>query len=186
MPAFPELTEPLSDGRVTLRLAAERDIPEVLIAYQDDPQLHRRMAEERPPSGADLGRRTEQAGAERLAGKSLTLTVAEPRDDTCRGQLYVGEVDWDNLLASLRIWIAPDRRGRGYGRGALALAGEWLLREAGLERVQIRVETRNEPMIRAASAAGFSWEGVLRGHMRAGGERLDAAVLSLVRSDLGS
>jgi RimJ/RimL family protein N-acetyltransferase len=186
MPAFLELTEPLSDELVTLRLAAERDIPEVLIAYQDDPQLHRRMAEERPPSGADLGRRVERAGAERLAGKRLTLTVVEPRDDTCRGQVCVDEVDWDNLLASLRIWIAPDRRGRGYGRSALALAGEWLLREAGLERVQIRVETGNEPMIRAARAAGFSWEGVLRGHMRAGGARLDAAVLSLVRSDLGS
>src|SRR6516225_8543725 len=46
MPPIPEFHEPLSDGQVVLRLAAERDIPEILIAYQDDPQLHVRLGED--------------------------------------------------------------------------------------------------------------------------------------------
>ena len=53
---------PLTD-RETVRPAAERDIPEVLIAYQDDPELHLRMGEERAPSGAELGRLAERAAA---------------------------------------------------------------------------------------------------------------------------
>lgn len=186
MPSFPELTTPLSDGRVTVRLAAERDIPEVLIAYQDDPELHFRLVEERPPTGAELGRRAEQAEAERLAGRSLTLTIVEPGADICRGQLYVHQVEWDDLRAELGIWVSPQRRGRGLAGGALALAGTWLLREGGLERLALLTEPTNQPMIRAAEAAGFSHEGVLRRYMRQRDRRIDAAVLSLVRHDLGS
>jgi RimJ/RimL family protein N-acetyltransferase len=42
----------------------------------------------------------------------------------------------------------------------------------------------NEPMIRAARAAGFADEGVLRGYLRVDGRRADAAILSLLPADL--
>ena len=73
MPAIPELAEPLEDGSVALRLAAERDIPEILLAYQDDPQLHERLGQRRPPSGAELGRVAEEADSERRAGRTVAL-----------------------------------------------------------------------------------------------------------------
>lgn len=186
MPWFPELVAPLSDGRVTVRLAAERDIPEVLIAYQDDPDLHRRMAEERPPSGAELGRRAERAETERRGGRGLTLTVLQAGDDICRGQIYVHQVDWENLQAELGMWISPGWRGQGMGRRSLVLVGAWLLRECGLERVHLLTEPDNEPMLSAARAAGFSYEGVLRAYLRERTRRIDAAMLSLIRADLGS
>ena len=55
MPAIPALAAPLTDGDLMVRASAERDIPEILIAYQDDPTLHVRLGLERPPSGAQLG-----------------------------------------------------------------------------------------------------------------------------------
>src|SRR6516164_7166506 len=55
MSPFPRLADPLTDGQVVLRDYAERDIPEILIAYQDDPRLHQRLGQNRPPSGAELG-----------------------------------------------------------------------------------------------------------------------------------
>jgi RimJ/RimL family protein N-acetyltransferase len=186
MPSFPELPEPLTDGSVAVRLAAERDIPEVLIAYQDDPELHRRMVEERPPTGAELGRRAERAESDRVAGTGLTLTILEPGDDTCRGQIYVHQVDWDNARAELAVWVSPERRGRRLARHALTLAAEWLLRDGGLQRVHLLTEPDNESMVRAAKGAGFTYEGALRGYIREHGERIDAAVLSLVRDDLRS
>ena len=67
MPAIPELTEPLSDDRVALRFYAELDIPEILIAHQDDRGMHKRLGAIRPPSGAELGRRSEQAPGELAA-----------------------------------------------------------------------------------------------------------------------
>ncbi len=39
-------------------------------------------------------------------------------------------------------------------------------------------------MLRAAAAAGFQREGVLRGFLREQGARVDVAVLSLVQRDL--
>lgn len=184
MPRIPAPTEPLHDERATLRLSSERDIPEILIAYQDDPQLHVRLGDLRPPSGAELGRREERAATERAAGTQLILTIVEPGSDVCRGQVYVRDVDWDNDRAELGIWLVPQVRGRGMARPALRLAASWVLANTALERVQVITTSDNQPMIRAALAAGFTDEGVLRGYLRMGGQRTDATVLSLLKDDL--
>jgi RimJ/RimL family protein N-acetyltransferase len=184
MPRIPVPMEVLRDERVALRLSAERDIPEILIAYQDDPQLHLRLYEERPPSGAELGRREERAPAERAAGTHVTLTILEPESDVCRGQIYLHQVDWDHDRAELGMWLAPQVRGRRLASPALRLACVWLMRTCGLERLQIVTHPDNEPMIRAAHAAGFRDEGILRGYMRERGRRIDVAIMSLLPSDL--
>ena len=57
--------EPLGGRAVALRDYAERDIPEILIAHQDDPRLYVLAGEDRPPSGAELGRAAEREAAER-------------------------------------------------------------------------------------------------------------------------
>jgi RimJ/RimL family protein N-acetyltransferase len=186
MAAIPDLTEPLRQGRVALRFGTERDIPEVLIAHQDDPQLHESLGELRPPSGAELGRRAEQAPAERAAGTQVTLTILEGESDDCRGQIGVHEIDWDHERAELQIWVVPQLRRTGLGGAALALAGRWLLRDCGLRRVQIVTRSDNEAVIGAARAGGFSYEGVLRGYLRDRGARVDVAVLSLLPTDLES
>lgn len=184
MPSFPELRQPLDDGSVKVRPGAERDIPEVLIAYQDDPELYRRLGELRAPSGAELGRRAENAEADRIAGRNLTMTIVEGEEDTCRGQISVHHVDWENGRAELGVWVAPGWRGRGLARRSLAMVGGWLLGEGGLERVQVATEPDNGRMIAAARGAGFTFEGVLRANRLERGGRVDEAVLSLVRWDL--
>jgi RimJ/RimL family protein N-acetyltransferase len=184
MPGIPELSEPLSDGSVSLRLASERDIPEVLIAYQDDPQLHVRLGQDRPPSGAQLGTRAEMAEADRASGRFIALTIVEPGSDVCQGQVDVHHIDWGHGRAELGIWLAPQARGRGLARRSLRLVVRWLFEAWGLERVAVLTEPGNAAMIRAAQAAGFVDEGVLRSYARERGGRVDNAVLSLLRSDL--
>jgi RimJ/RimL family protein N-acetyltransferase len=184
VPAIANLTQPLSDGEVALRFSAERDIPEILIAYQDDRQLHERLGEDRPPSGAELGRRSEQAEADRSEGRHAELTVTRAGADECVGQIRVHHIDWANSRAELGIWLAPQVRGRGWASRALRLAAGWLFRECGLERLQLLTEPANELMRRAAAAAGFAEEGVLRGYTLERGARLDCVMLSLLRRDL--
>jgi RimJ/RimL family protein N-acetyltransferase len=184
MPRIPAPTGPLGDERVILRLSAERDIPEILIAYQDDPELHVKMGEERPPSGAELGRREERAATERAVGTQLRLTILEPGSDVCRGQVQVHEVDWDNQRAELAIWLAPQVRGRGLAGPALRLAAAWVLGSTELERLQIMSAPDDEPTIRAARGAGFAHEGVLRGYWRVGDRRADVVVLSVLAGEL--
>jgi [ribosomal protein S5]-alanine N-acetyltransferase len=183
MSSFPRLAAPLTDGHVALRDYAERDIPEILIAYQDDPRLHLLTGEDRPPTGAALGSRSERESGARAAGERATLTILEPGTDTCRGQVAVGDADWENGRAHLAIWLAPQVRGRGLGRRALRLAAEWLLGSCGLARVELLAEPDNAPVIGAASAAGFSREGVFRGYERKRGKRVDVVVMSLIPAD---
>lgn len=135
MPSFPTMSAPLSDGQVTLRPSAERDIPEVLIAYQDDPGLPHAMGEQRPPSGAALGRRAELAESERLAGRAVVLTILEPGGDVCLGEARIGEVDWRQGKAEVRVWVTPRQRGHGLGRRAHDLAVGWLETYCGLATV---------------------------------------------------
>lgn len=156
MPSFPTLGEPLSDGVIELRLAKEWDIPDILIAHQDDPQLYRRLGMRRPPSGAELGRRSELEPTERAAGTGVRLTILDPGDDTCRGQLEVHDVRWAEGQAELDLWVAPQHRGRGLGTRALRLATDWLLGTCGLERVTLLAEPDNAPLLAAARAAGFA------------------------------
>lgn len=184
MLAFPDLDQPLSDGRVALRLSAERDIPEILIAHQDDPSMHRRLGVDRPPSGAELGRRAESAETDRAASAGVALTILEPGSDECRGQVTVHHVEPDGGRVELAVWVAPQVRGRGYGRGALVLASGWLFDRCGVERLALLTETDNEPMIRAARAAGFVEEAVLREYAKRRDGRVDALAMSLLPSDL--
>jgi RimJ/RimL family protein N-acetyltransferase len=188
MPSFPDLGPPLINRAARLRPAAERDIPEILIAHQDDPRLYEFLSLERPPSGAELGRRVEREAGERAAGVGAWLTILDraprPAADLCRGQVEVSDVDWDHLRAGLSIWVAPADRGRGLAAGALALAGRWLLEVCGMMRVELFAEPDNQALARAAASAGFVAEGVLRGYRRARGRRVDAAVLSLIGADL--
>lgn len=176
--------EPLSDGRIALRLSAERDIPEVLIAYQDDSRMHISLGERRPPSGAELGRGMEQAADDLKDGLAVRLTITEAGSDECAGQVIVDGFDWENARAELRIWVAPQLRGKGVASSALRLLAPWLLRACGLERVALLTEPGNEPMLRAARAGGFVEEGLLREYAREGRKRIDMVVLSVVSGDL--
>jgi [ribosomal protein S5]-alanine N-acetyltransferase len=184
MRALPLITDPLTDGRVALRDYAERDIPEILIAYQDDPNLHLRTGEERPPSGAELGRQAEREQVDRAVGERAWLTVFEAGSETWRGLVRVHATDWEQSRAEIGIMLAPQARGRGLGRGALRLAGEWLLGACGLARVELMAEPDNAAMITAATGAGYVREGLLREYLRERGKRIDVVVMSLIPDDL--
>lgn len=184
MHSFPDLDTPLTAERVALRFETERDIPEILIAHQDDARLHARLGLRRPPSGAELGRRNEHAAAERAAGRAATFTILAPPDDVCRGQLDVHRVDWDDLRAEAAIWVAPGFRRRGLASGALRLAAGWLFQTCGLRRLELLTETDNLAMLTAATTAGLIEEGVLRGYTKERDRRVDVTMLSLLPDDL--
>jgi RimJ/RimL family protein N-acetyltransferase len=139
MPSIPQPPDRFGDDLVELREIAEWDIPEVLIAHQDDRDLHRRLGLRKPPTGAQLGSEVEQAGAERLAGHSVKLTIVEPGQNDCRGRVEVSGFDWEQGSAAVRVWAAPHVRGRGYEQRAAELASEWLRTGVGLRHVEVTV-----------------------------------------------
>ncbi len=158
----------------------------MLIAHQDDPELYVRLGLERPPSGAELGRRVEESPHDSRTGASIWLTILAGGSDECQGQVDVHDIDWDHGRGEVGIWVARGVRGRGLATEALRLTGHWLLTDCGLERVHILTEPDNASMLGAARAAGFTDEGVLRAYQSERGHRIDVAVMSLIAGDLGA
>lgn len=141
MPSIPDPPERFGDDVVELREIAGWDIPEVLIAHQDDDDLHRRLGLDKPPSGAQLGLEVERATELRLSGESLRLTIVAPGRNDCRGRVEVDDFDWEQGSAAIRVWVAPQVRGRGYEQRAADLASEWLRSAAGLQHLDVAILT---------------------------------------------
>jgi RimJ/RimL family protein N-acetyltransferase len=177
---IPELTAPLTDGQIALRRQEERDIPEVLVAFDDDAELHADRGLKRPPSGAELGRALEEAPQRRAAGIDETLAIVDG-SGRFAGELIVHTIDWDDRRAELGVWLIPAARGAGIGRRALRLGAEWLLADWELGRLQLVTAATNAAMAACAKAAGFAQEGVLRGHTLRGGVPEDDVILSIIR-----
>ncbi len=141
MPAIPPPPERITGELVDLREIAGWDIPEVLIAHQDDKQLHRLLGLRRPPTAAHLGREVELEEYERQHGNSVRLTITEPGGRDCRGRVIVEHIDWERASAEVRVWAAPQVRGRGYEQQAAELAVRWLRSGAGIQHVAVTLLT---------------------------------------------
>ena len=137
MPSIPEPPDRIADELVELRPIAEWDIPEVLIAHQDDPELHRRLGLSRQPSGAQLGSEVDDELARRRSGEGIKLAIVEPGNNDCRGRVEVGDIDWEQGSASVRVWVVPQLRGRGYEQRAADLAAQWLQASVGLGELTV-------------------------------------------------
>ena len=91
----------------------------------------------------------------------------------------VGSRAWN-----IGIWLRPAFRGLGYGASAQRLLARALLTTTEVLRVEAGTEVTNLAERRALERAGFRLDGVLRGAHERLGEQRDAAVYSLLRSDL--
>jgi RimJ/RimL family protein N-acetyltransferase len=141
MPSIPEPPDRIADELIELRPIAEWDIPEVLIAFQDDRELHRRLGLPRVPTGAQLGTEVEDAPARRLAGDGVKLTIVSPGGNDCHGRVEVGAIDWERGSASVHVWVIPQLRGRGYEQRAAELAQRWLQDSVGLRELTVSLLT---------------------------------------------
>ena len=184
---IPPPDRPLTDGRVSLRLTNASDIPEILIAYEDDRHLHERLGEARPPSGADLGRASEEAAQLLAEGRRAQLTITEQGSDICVGVVTIDELDWDHDRGEIHIWVAPAKRGNGYAPAALRLACGWAFGAWGIARLVALVEPDNLVMHHAARSVGFRAEGTFRAYRPAGRrqQRVDLDVLALLAGEAG-
>jgi RimJ/RimL family protein N-acetyltransferase len=173
----------LADERIALRAIAERDIPDILNAHEQDAGLARLIGMARPPSAAELGRAIDHAPADLHAGARVELTITRTGEDDLRGVVVLHSIAWERGTAAVGIWVAPWARRRGLGLRALRLASDWAFSGLGLRRLELSTGPENEPMIGLALHAGFVQEGVLRSFMREQPDPLERAVFALVRDE---
>ena len=87
-------------------------------------------------------------------------------------------------VCEVGITLAPEARGHGHGRRALALLAELLVTEHGMARIQASTSVGNVPMRRVLEALGWTEEGILRDYFpREGGGREDYVLYAVTASD---
>jgi RimJ/RimL family protein N-acetyltransferase len=107
--------------------------------------------------------------ARREAGGRL-WAIADAETDACLGFVQLADINRKNALGWLGIALAPQARGRGLGRAAMASL-EDEARAMGLRKLLLQVRTDNPGAIALYERAGFARAGVLRRHYD-DGERL--------------
>jgi RimJ/RimL family protein N-acetyltransferase len=172
----------LGDGAVSLRRWALTDLDCVREA-SGDPEI---------PQGTTVPALfTPAAGKafiERQWGRvdnreGLSLAITDTATDQALG-LAVLLHRSQPAVVGMGYWVVPRARGRGLATRAVTLLARWALRETEIARVEAWVEPENKTSQKALLAAGFTREGVLRSFLCFEVRRADAAVFSLIRSDM--
>lgn len=163
---------------VRLRPVAEGDL-ERLAAWRNDPRVHPFFFFD---GFVDPAKQPEWLAAVRRDGSRRFFAVEAEGG-------FVGTVSLDRIDPRHRsaemgnVLVDPDRRGRGVGRAAVAALLDLAFDVLGLERVELRVFSDNEPAIRLYEACGFRREGVERGSVLREGRRRDVLRMAMLKSD---
>jgi RimJ/RimL family protein N-acetyltransferase len=177
---------PLSDGVVRLEpLDDGRFVPEFEALTLDlDVRRFTRVPEERGGGwvaqwlGGYASAWTDDASRAGFA-------VVEARDGTFLGMAALVAIDWDGQQAELGYVVAPAARGRGIAGRSIALVSRWAFERLGLERLEAVIDVENDPSLRFAERAGWTYEGVRRSVYFKDGLRRDMAVYSLLSGARG-
>ena len=174
---LPQPKGPLTDGDVVLRPVDDRDVDTVARAARDA-DIRRRFG----LGTLEPGRYVAGYRAAAAAGSAIAFGLCEGDDAEAAGHVLVELRDAGR--ADIGYWLVPEARGRGLATRGVRLAARWVLRHAGVGRLQLWTTPQNIPSQRVAERAGFKREGVLRAYGELDGEPVDAVFYSLLPSDL--
>jgi RimJ/RimL family protein N-acetyltransferase len=173
---------PLSDGAIRLEPLDERFAPD-FEQLATDPDIVRFT---RVPAVLDAGFGAAWVGRYVSGwedGSRAGFAILSP-DDEFLGMAAIVDLDLDGRQGEIGYMVAPAARGQGVAGRALHLVSAWALGPLGLERVELRISSDNEPSLRVAERLGFVREGVLRSVHLKDDVRSDTAVYSLLRGEL--
>ena len=115
------------------------------------------------------------------SGAGYSFAIADAADRAI-GQIGLWPAGDDRGRASIGYWIIEPARGNGYASAALRALSTWAWSLPSLVRLELFVEPWNTGSWKAAEAAGFEREGLLRSWRVIRSERRDLFVYSRIRA----
>lgn len=165
-----------SSPSIVLRALREDDAP-TIHAWRADPSVRDGALGYPFPSSVESEREWIRSFAPRGTPQDLCLGIRDGRTDALLGYCQIRSIDWVAKVAEFGIVIgAPESRGRGIGRRALALAVEHATLQLGLRRLWLRVVEFNTAAIRLYEESGFQLEGRLLRHAYRNGQLHDVLI----------
>ncbi len=160
--ALPALTEPLTDGAVTLRRFTLDDVGAVTRACQD-PEIPRWTAGIPEPYEEHHARGwiTLHDRFWNEEGRAA-FAFCDAQSDELFGSMALGEVDFTARSAVAGYWAAPWARNRDATTRALVLACRWGFDVLSLNEVNLMTLPGNVASERVAEKAGFVLIGMVQ------------------------
>ncbi len=159
-------------GSVVLRRFFETDASVVREASAD-PLIPLITTVPTAPSDEEVAAYITRQQSRRTDGIGYSFAIADADSNAAVGQIGLWLHDFRFGRVSVGYWVAPSARRRRYATTAIMCVTEWGFSLPGVARVELYVEPSNEPSWRAAEAAGFYREGLLRSWQAVGTERRD-------------
>ncbi|MEV7469564.1 GNAT family N-acetyltransferase [Streptomyces kronopolitis] len=157
---FPDIS--ISTDRLVMRPLEAADVPaladmmndELVAAWTEVPQPYTRAAARSWV--------TEDAPAERTAGRGIDFAVTEFLTQRLVGVVRLGNTDWRLRSTELSYIVASWARGEGYASEAALATAQWVFHDQKFERLELRTAAGNTASQQVAQKIGCISEGVLR------------------------
>lgn len=164
-PAFTPLPDAgLTDGVVLLRASLPADAAGFV--EQEADELTRRMGfTGDPPDRSAIEHVLARARLDWLVGTAAPVTIVDVATGAFAGSLRLRKAG-PPRIGGLGYAVHPAFRGRRYTARALRLLATWAFGPGGFARLELGAKTANVASQRAALAAGFAPDGVLRARLR--------------------
>jgi RimJ/RimL family protein N-acetyltransferase len=151
-----------SDSGVTLRPWNQDDADAVVDAYED-PEIQRWHFRH-----LDRGEAREWIDSWAQGWRAETdaaWAICEEPTVEAAGHIAIRHLALESGWGSLSYWIRPAFRQRGLATAATRAVARWALGDVGLHRMEIRHSIDNPESCSVAVAAGFPYEGTMRGQL---------------------
>lgn len=178
MNRFPD--EVLRFDRGLLRAPGEQDLADLTSACNDE-AIRAWLPLPVPYTEQDARNFVFEHAVSQLASGQGTERALESQGRLC-GMFGFHATNWSVGSTEAGYWLAPWGRGRGLMTTALVVMTQWAF-EQGMQRVAVRVATRNLASLAVALRAGFVIEGTMRQAGRASGVLVDHLLLSRLSTD---
>jgi 2-iminobutanoate/2-iminopropanoate deaminase len=156
----------LSDGDVELVPLSMADI-ETIAAWDSDPETQRWFDwPQARNEGHDALKSARQTVEEKWRGWEMgtEAVFAVRRTDEPRSIGWCDLHFYDGGRAEVAYGVLPAHRRKGAASRAVALIASWAFSKAGVARLELKAGTENHASRAVALRAGFTAEGVMRGH----------------------
>lgn len=152
----------------------------LLFRWMNDPAIAASNGTWRPTDGMDFGAWFQNVGKD---PSRVTFALRPPGQARLVGYLSIMAIHPVFRSAEMGITIgAPEDRGHGMGREAVALGLDYCWNDLALERVGLRIYGDNPAALGCYQAAGFVLEGVQRQAVFLNGRRVDVTLLGALRT----
>jgi RimJ/RimL family protein N-acetyltransferase len=188
-PASLEIPERIESERLFFRPPHPDDARDVNVAVRDSIDRLRpwMIWAQHIPSLEETQNFVREAQAKFAARQDLGLQIRRKSDGVLVGMSGFHNIDWAVPKLEIGYWARTNYTGQGYVTEAVLRLTEFAFATLGANRVEIRMDDRNERSWRVAERAGFTLEGILRNDERTPlGELRDTRIYAKVRLVDGS